>query len=313
MASKDIRDRVIDAVLPEVGYRRKSSRWNKYAAEVYPTVQYGAYCGVFGAWGIKRAGVDVRAVVWMPFVPYIENWARKNGAWKTSGQKKGDLVIYGFGRSSGQHVGFAWPDANSSGYRAIEGNTSSTTAGSQANGGAVAVRYRGRSSIRGWVDLEKLVAAAGYKASVKPSTPVKQDVSGKLDEDGRFGARTAQELQQRLRTRDLDLSVDGKFGPDSFRALQSYTGADYIDGEISRQPEGAKDLGDGYRKDCVSVGSGKSDFVERWQAYVGAKVDGRLGSDTIKRTQHQLNISEKSFTKEHDTTVALRVKNAKIA
>lgn len=313
MATNDIRARVIAAARGEVGYRRKSSRWNKYADQVYPTVQYQAYCGVFIGWAIKQAGVDARGVVWLPFVPYIENWARKNGAWKTSGQKAGDLVVFGFGRSSGQHVGFAWPDPDASGYRSIEGNTSSTSAGSQANGGAVAVRYRGRSSIRGWVDLEKLVKAAGYKADAKPSTPVKQDVSGKLDEDGRFDARTAQELQQRLRTRDLDLSVDGKFGPDSFRALQSYVGADYIDGEISRQPEGAKDLGDGYRKDCVSVGAGKSDFVERWQAYVGATVDGRLGEATIKRTQHQLNISEKSFTKEHDTTVDLRVKNAKLA
>lgn len=161
------RDSVIAKARSQVGYQRKPSRWNVYARDVYPTVQSQAYCGVFAAWVIIMAtGADVRKVCWMPFVPSIESWARKNGAWKTSGQKDGDLVVFGFGKSSAQHVGFAWRDENAKTYRSIEGNTSPGNAGSQGNGGGVHVRYRSRSQIRGWVDLDKLLAAAGRKPSV---------------------------------------------------------------------------------------------------------------------------------------------------
>ena len=307
----NIRSTIISVARKEVGYVRKANRWNKYAADAYPTVQHQAYCGVFVGWVLKHAGVDARDVVWLPFVPYIEQWAKANGAWitKSGQQKNGDLVVYGFGRPSGQHVGFVWRDENASGFRAIEGNTSSGTAGSQANGGRVAVRYRGRSSIRGWVDLDKLVAAAG---GAQPVTDPSKATSGKLDEDGRLGERTAQELQQRLRTRDLDLDVDAMFGPDSLRALQSYVRAPYIDGEISRQPQGAKDLGNGYRKDCIHVGGGNSPMVERWQAYVGAKVDGRLGEETIRKTQELLNSTGDAFTAAHDGEVDKRIKAAKL-
>ena len=161
------RSDVIAKARSQVGYQRKPSRWNKYASEAYPTVQNQPYCGIFAAWVIQKAtGADVRKVVWMPFVPSIEAWARKNGAWKTRGQKDGDLVVFGFGKSSAQHVGFAWRDENSSRYRSVEGNTSSGNRGSQGNGGGVHVRYRSRSQIRGWVDLDKLLAAAGAKPSV---------------------------------------------------------------------------------------------------------------------------------------------------
>ena len=309
--STSIRKKVIDTARAEVGYVRKASRWNKYAADVYPSVQYQAYCGVFVAWVLKQAGVDARDVLWLPYVPYIESWAKKNGAWitKAGQQRDGDLVVYGFGRSSGQHVGIVWRDEKASGYRAIEGNTSAGTAGSQANGGRVAVRYRGRASIRGWVDLDKLIAAAG---GAKPVTSAKKETSGKLEEDGRLGKRTAQELQQRLRTRDLDLDVDAMLGPDSIRAMQAFLRAPYIDGEVSRQPKAVKDLGNGYRKDCFLVGDGKSPFIERWQAYVGAKVDGRLGEKTIAATQKLLNSTGDAFTKAHDGEVDKKVKAAKL-
>lgn len=306
-----IRTTIVNTARAEVGYVRKASRWNKFAADVYPEVQNQAYCGVFVAWVLWKAGADCRSAVWLPYVPYIEQWAKKHGAWitKSGQQRNGDLVVYGFGRSSAQHVGITWRDEHASGYRAIEGNTSSGTAGSQANGGRVAVRYRGRASIRGWVNIDKLIAAAG---GAKPVTPAEKDTSGKLDEDGRLGTRTAQELQQRLRTRDLDLDVDAMFGPDSLRALQSYVRAPYIDGEISRQPKGAKDLGNGYRKDCIHVGDGSSPFVKLWQAYVGAKPDGRLGEKTILATQKLLNESGDAFTAAHDAEVDKRIKAAKL-
>lgn len=180
------RSKVIAKARSQVGYQRKPSRWNIFARDVYPTVQSQPYCGVFAAWVIiKATGLDVRKVCWMPFVPSIEAWARKNGAWKTSGQKDGDLVVFGFGKSSAQHVGFAWRDEGSKSYRSVEGNTTPGAAGNQGNGGGVHVRYRTRSQIRGWVDLDKLLDAAGRTPSVpsggtsvpKPSTPAAKPAS----------------------------------------------------------------------------------------------------------------------------------------
>lgn len=303
MATNDIRARVIAAARKEVGYRRNSNRWNKYARDVYPSVQYQAYCGVFVAWVIKRAGVDVRDVTWLPYIPTLEAWAKKSGAWKTKAgtQKDGDLVVFGFGRSSAQHVGFSWRDEKASGYRSIEGNTSTGSAGSQANGGAVAVRYRGRASIRGWVDLDKLVAAAGYKPSVKPSTPAKKPTTGKVDEDGRFGERTVQEIQQRLKKIVPGLDVDGRAGEGTWKALQKALGT-VQDGLVSHQSYKPSELGNGIVNRASAWGyDGRgakgSTMVRALQKAVGAKVDGVWGEGTTKALQKKLNADTDFLTK----------------
>lgn len=235
---------VISKALSQKGYQRQKSRWNIFAAAVYPAIQYQAYCGIFAAWAIIEAtGADVRKVVWMPFVPSIEAWARKNGAWKTSGQNDGDLVVFGFGKSSAQHVGFAWRDERSSAYRSIEGNTSPGNAGSQGNGGGVHVRYRSRSQIRGWVDLDKLIAAAGGTSVPTTSTNVwdnsprikemsKTDVQaiqellvgagysvGKSGIDGSYKADTVAAVKAAQKA--LKLTADGVAGPATIAALKS--------------------------------------------------------------------------------------------
>src|SRR5690606_1406712 len=210
--------------------------------------------------------------------------------WKTSGPRDGDLVVCGCGKvGRDPHIGMAWRESGASGYRAIEGNTSSGSSGSQANGGGVYVRYRGRKSIAGWVDMSKVLAHYGVKAATGAVKDAGKAASGKLDHDGRLGHDPARELQERLETVNPTSSVDGRRGPHSFRVMQQFLGAPYVDGKISRQPRAALDLGNGYRKDGIEVGDGKSQFVERWQAYVGAKVDGRLGEETVKRTQIMLN------------------------
>lgn len=237
------RSSVIAKARSQVGYQRKPSRWNKYAAEVYPTVQNQAYCGVFAAWVIVKAtGADVRKVCWLPFVPSIEAWARKHGAWKTSGQKDGDLVVFGFGKSSAQHVGFSWRDEESSSYRSVEGNTSSGNRGSQGNGGGVHVRYRSRSQIRGWVDLDKMIAAAGGAKTSSPSTNVwdtsarvkgmsKAEVKsvqallvgagysvGKSGVDGSYKGDTVDAVKKAQKA--FGVTVDGVAGPDTLAALK---------------------------------------------------------------------------------------------
>lgn len=81
--------------------------------------------------------------------------AKRNGWFKTSGARAGDLVMYGTNGYS-VHTGLAAP-APGALYYAHEANTSSGNAGSQANGDGVFHRGRGRSWIVGWVDMVKVI------------------------------------------------------------------------------------------------------------------------------------------------------------
>ena len=148
-------------------------------------------------------------------------------------------------------------------------------------------------------DVEEL--AAGKTVSVTLTGSAGKP--GTVGEDGRLGRETAAELQGRL-----GVTADGMIGPDTLVALAKYLGAPHADGKISRQPQGALDLGNGYRKDLVEVGDGDSPLVRLWQAYVGAKVDGRLGAETVSKTQAALNASPDAFTAADASTVAKRTK-----
>ena len=294
----NIRAEVVRVARAEVGYQRKSNRWNKYANELFPTVQYQPYCGIGAAWAIYKAGVDVRGVVWMPYVPYIESWARKNGAWKTSGQKDGDLVIFDWGGDGlADHVGISWRDEKAKGYRSIEFNTSPSSAGSQSNGGGVHVRYRGRKSIRGWVDLEKLVAAAGAKAV---AVKAEKKASGALVEDGRIGRKTVQELQQRLKHIVPKLAVDGRAGYETWKALQKCLGT-YADGVVDHQSYRATELGNGIVAnkcwDYDGRGAKGSNMVRALQKKLGITADGVWGEKTSLALQKAMNKDQALFTK----------------
>lgn len=289
-----IQSKAVEIARGEAGYVEGPKRnQSKYAAAAFPSVNYQPWCGSFIGWVYQQAGFDLGKHVWIPSTWMTEAWARKHGFWKTSGPREGDLVLYGFGGSKAKHVGISWPDPGASGYRAIEGNTSAGSAGSQRNGGMVAIRYRGRSSIRGWVDMQAVI---GHYVGTKAVEAVQAvaEATGALDVDGRLGRATAQEIQQRLRTRDLDLQVDGRIGEATIRAMQAFLRAPYIDGEVSRQP--TRDLGNGIVPSVIHLGDGASQFVKLWQAYVGATQDGRLGADTIRRTQEMLNAHPALFT-----------------
>ncbi|MGQ4548309.1 peptidoglycan-binding domain-containing protein [Dermabacteraceae bacterium P13077] len=156
--------RVIDTARKEVGTRETGRNIVKYWSETYPAWQGNPWCGSFVAWAWLQQGIDLRKI--MPgardiyYVPAIESWARKIGAWREDRAQDGDLVVYGFNKREGVHVGLAWPDERSSDYRAIEGNTSPGWFGSQANGGGVYIRYRKRRAIRGWVRMSVVLEQA---------------------------------------------------------------------------------------------------------------------------------------------------------
>lgn len=117
------------------------------------------------------------------------NWAKQNGKFKTSNPKVGDCVLFNFDKNPKQgvykHIG--WIYKVESGYlTTIEGNTSSNSAGSQDNGGCVAMRKRKIDNhITGYISID-------YSGSTQPITrPTLR--FGDKGEDVKY-------LHQRLRT-----------------------------------------------------------------------------------------------------------------
>src|SRR5699024_4723539 len=83
-----------------------------------------------------------------------------------------------------------------------------------------------------------------------------------------------------------NLKVDGKWGKDTTRALQRALGTP-VDGIISRQPRNS--VTTSFYGDTISFGSGNgSPVVRALQRKVGAKVDGKLGPETVRRLQRYL-------------------------
>src|SRR5690606_34742551 len=80
------------------------------------------------------------------------------------------------------------------------------------------------------------------------------------------------------------ISVDGKWGKETTRALQKALGTP-ADGIISRQ---LKNHVTQALYNCVHFGSGGSPMVRALQKKVGAKVDGYLGPETVRKTQQYL-------------------------
>lgn len=149
----------------KVGLKEKPAYSNHVPIweDMKPAWQGSPWCAAFATDAWARVGVDLRKVVGNPYYcPSLEAMAKKYGAWQTYGSgyspKAGDISLMGR-RGYASHAGLAAPTSgNYSGYRQIEGNTSSSNSGSQTNGDGVYVRYR-TDFIRGWINMAKLVAA----------------------------------------------------------------------------------------------------------------------------------------------------------
>lgn len=84
--------------------------------------------------------------------------------------------------------------------------------------------------------------------------------------------------------KSASLTVDGKWGSDTTRALQKALGTP-VDGVISNQPRNAvtNALYGG-----VTFGSSGSPMVRALQRKIGAKADGKLGPETVRKLQKYL-------------------------
>ena len=133
----------------ELGYTEKKNNDTKYG------IVYGMnnvyWCMIFIWWCFNQ--ID-KALFYdgkkCASCSQLMNWAKSKGRWVTKNYKPGDILIYKFHKSSNavDHCGIC-TDANSSNVFAIEGNTSSGTAGSQDNGDGVYRRIRALSCVVG--------------------------------------------------------------------------------------------------------------------------------------------------------------------
>lgn len=230
-----LRNNIIETAKKEVGYKEKPSNITKYWADMYPPFQGGAWCAAYNGWvWLIATGVDIRPLLELEYyVPGLRSWAMKIGAWKTSGQKNGDMVIYKNSKGSYFHTGLVWRDENSSLYRAIEGNTSPTNAGSQGNGGGVYIRYRNKSMIAGYIDFEKVVEY--YKLTPKGTTntvPKAPNTSALVKEVWEtsptikaFTKDKTKDLQTKLVKLGFSVGksgVDGSYKADTVKAVKEF-------------------------------------------------------------------------------------------
>lgn len=81
------------------------------------------------------------------------------------------------------------------------------------------------------------------------------------------------------------LTVDGKWGKDTTRALQVYLGTP-IDGIISKQSKNS--VSQSLYGNTVQFGTGGSVVIKSLQKLIGAKVDGLLGPATVRALQKYL-------------------------
>lgn len=143
-----IRELALERAIGEVGYVEGANNHSKYGE------WYGAdhqpWCAMFVTWAFVPAGsaafVKGHRYAYCPYL-YADAQAHRYGLQLVSSPIPGDVVLYDFGAGEWQHVGIVRSGSSSS-WRAIEGNTSSGSSGSQDNGGCVADRSRSKGQCK---------------------------------------------------------------------------------------------------------------------------------------------------------------------
>jgi surface antigen len=202
-----------------------TNKFNKWYG-LYPC----AWCAIFvyyvlSACGGKRLeeGCSNKA-----YCPSIWAWAKAKGYARTSGPKKGDLVLYDWQKDGVcDHIGFVICDNGNGTITTVEGNTSNTSNG---NGGCVQVRVRAKSLVKGYVRLP-------YKEVPYPTTYLYKGVSSKsevkklqkclnkilktkLSVDGIYGSKTKKAVK-RLQAK-AHIKTDGIVGSNTRAAIKKY-------------------------------------------------------------------------------------------
>lgn len=225
--------------------------------DVHPTYQGQPWCAAAVIDAYLQSGVDLRPVLAPTpyYCPTIEAVAKRRGWWKTSGQNAGDLVLYG--STIATHIGMSSPGPDPLIW-AYEGNTSPQGGGgSQTNGTGLYLRGRGRSWIRGWVDMERALTDLGHPAAGTPTPPAEVDASA----------------LQRL----LEVPATGVYDQVTAAALASL-GAACSGAAVDAHARVAVDVEPDASPALVKVAVAQ--WLKALQALVGTTADGQWGPKT---------------------------------
>lgn len=147
-------DQVLSIAAAEVGTVEKPTNKTKYGK--WYGMDGQPWCAMFVSWCFNQAGLT-KLIKQSPKgfagVEAFEAWARtkKLVIPGNSMVRSGDIVLFDFTKSGkSQHVGIALggQDPHTHLVPTIEGNTSPSSKGSQANGEGVYEKYRALSTIR---------------------------------------------------------------------------------------------------------------------------------------------------------------------
>lgn len=142
---------LLDVARKEIGYKESPPNSNMTKYGKWMGLNGYAWCCSFCTWVFHKAGVQLPTKTGSCTV--MMNAAKQAGMWVTSNFKPGDLVIFDFSgqQKTAKHIGIVEEVIPDFGVTSIEGNTSSTDAGSQDNGGMVCRKRRRNKYIIGAV------------------------------------------------------------------------------------------------------------------------------------------------------------------
>lgn len=258
----------------EVGYSRwddpkPGTKYGRWYAELTGSSYFGnsgvPYCAMFVSYCAYQAQVSITGLPGA-YCPTMLSAARSNGdTVSKSNAQPGDIVYFNWDGGLVDHVGIVKENCGS--YMiTIEGNTSSGSRGSQGNGGVVAIRRRGYGVIDG------IVRPNWGKSYSKPKRKVESSSSSNSSSSS------------------SGIDVDGYWGKDTTRALQSYLGTP-VDGIVSDQNIAWRRQNPGLIPSSwqwVSRPSYGSTMVKALQRKIGASADGFIGPNTITKLQKYL-------------------------
>lgn len=317
MATRRDDPRVLAAVngAMNTAYRHLGRRGGDWVWDtVYPAFRGQAWCGAYMVMIYRSVGVDLMKCAWWYYVPYVRNFAAKQGFLRSESSYGWMPLFDWHGDGIMDHIGASNPDMASSLFRSVEGNTSPGNYGSQDNGNGVYERYREGEDINAWVDIHAVLAwmidtgkwdgrVSGRSIDqVKSARPEYND----LNPNG-YGEEYVMHVQRRLVAHGYDIGpegVDGVLGWKTYGAVGRFQAdrglvKDHIPGPITMR-----------YLDAEPGRNPQSRYVDirALQRAVGAADDNVGGPDTRKRLDAVRAASEwggESFP--HGVTFAQRV------
>jgi peptidoglycan hydrolase-like protein with peptidoglycan-binding domain len=217
---------VVSAALSQVGTTEDPPGSNLTPYGAAYGLNPAAWCGEFVWWAFNRAGLDLKGLgIYPAYTPAFCSQARARG-WQSVpfvDARDGDVVFMKFsaGGDPVEHVGIATGGPTGA-LPTVEGNTSSSLAGSQSNGGGVFLKARPsavvpvilRPPYRGGVSIGRVLRLA-QPCMTGPDVMTVQHLVRAV-EDGVYGPKTAGAVRAWQTARGI--TADGVWGPASTRA-----------------------------------------------------------------------------------------------